>query len=72
MLESNADQFKLDHTKLPRSLELTLSSQTITKLQRLADRTGRSIDEVALEILDKALLQPPQSTEDSHTSHCGT
>jgi hypothetical protein len=51
------DRFKVDPTKLPQPLELELSDRTLEQLTKLAAQTGRSVDELILEILDSHL--PP-------------
>ena len=51
------DRFKIDPTKLPQPLEIELSDRTLEQLTKLAAQTGRSVDELILEILDSHL--PP-------------
>lgn len=51
------DCFKIDPTKLPQPLELELSDRTLEQLTKLAAQTGRSVDELILELLDSHL--PP-------------
>jgi predicted DNA-binding protein len=40
---------------LPRRLELDLPPPVLERLQQLSQRSGRSIDELALELIDRAL-----------------
>lgn len=47
--------FSLDPEKLPKKLELDLSPAVEDYLLKLAAVSGRSVDELILEILDKAL-----------------
>ncbi|MCP9915123.1 ribbon-helix-helix protein, CopG family [Cyanobium sp. ATX 6F1] len=42
----------LDPARFPRRLELEISAEAMELLIELAQRTGRSINEVALELLD--------------------
>ncbi len=51
------DRFKIDPTKLPQPLELELPERVLEQLTKLAAQTGRSVDELVLEILDSHL--PP-------------
>lgn len=45
----------LDPAHFPRRLELELSAEAMELLIRLAERSGRSINEVALELLDRQI-----------------
>jgi predicted HicB family RNase H-like nuclease len=47
--------FSLDPEKLPKKLELDLSPVVEDRLLKRAAASGRSVDELILEILDKAL-----------------
>ena len=51
------DRFKIDPTKLPQPLELELPVRVLEQVTKLAAQTGRSVDELILEILDSHL--PP-------------
>jgi hypothetical protein len=42
--------------EFPRRLELELPPPVLERLQQLSERSGRSIDELALELIDRALL----------------
>jgi hypothetical protein len=50
-------RFKIDPTKLPQPLELELPVRVLEQVTKLAAQTGRSVDELILEILDSHL--PP-------------
>ena len=41
--------------EFPRRLELELPPPVLERLQQLSERSGRSIDELALELIDRAL-----------------
>lgn len=49
------DQFRIDPTKLPRQLDIDLPPAVLEQLQKDAAATGRSVDELILEILDRYL-----------------
>lgn len=49
------EAFKLDPRKLPTTVELELSPSTLEQLERRAGATGRSIDELILELLNQEL-----------------
>jgi predicted DNA-binding protein len=49
--------FSFNPEKLPKKLELDLSPAVEEHLRKLAAATGRSLDELILEILDKALQE---------------
>jgi hypothetical protein len=51
------DRFSIDPTKLPKQLDLELPAPVFEQLNKIAAETGRSIDELILEILDSHL--PP-------------
>jgi hypothetical protein len=51
----SADPFVLRPDQLPRRLELELPQELLEPLQRSADRSGRSLNELLLELLDRAL-----------------
>jgi hypothetical protein len=52
---TNEQSWEIEPTHLPNKLELELSAEIIDWLRAAAQRTGRSEDELILEILDKAL-----------------
>jgi len=49
------DQFKIDPTKLPKQLDIDIPPELLEKLEKTAAATGRSLDELILEILDHGL-----------------
>ena len=61
---ANKQSWELDPSKFPKKLELELSAEAMEQLRTAAQRTGRSEDELILEILDQA-LQRPQPSENS-------
>ena len=61
---ANEQSWELDPSKFLKKLDLELSAETMEKLRTAAQRTGRSEDELILEILDQA-LQRPQPSENS-------
>ena len=52
---TNEQSWEIEPTRLPKKLELELSTETMGWLRATAQRTGRSEEELILEILDKAL-----------------
>jgi len=61
---ANKQSWELDPSKFPKKLDLELSAEAMEQLRTAAQRTGRSEDELILEILDQA-LQRPQPSENS-------
>jgi hypothetical protein len=61
---ANKQSWELDPSKFPKKLDLELSAEAMEQLRTTAQRTGRSEDELILEILDQA-LQRPQPSENS-------
>lgn len=49
------DQFRIDPAKLPKELDIDLPPAVLEQLEKDAAATGRSIDELILENLDKYL-----------------
>lgn len=49
------DQFRIDPSKLPKQLDIDLPPAVLEQLEKTAAATGRSVDELILEILDKYL-----------------
>ena len=49
------DHLRIDPTKLPRQLDIDLPPAVLEQLKKDAAATGRSVDELILEILDKYL-----------------
>ena len=52
---TSEQSWEIEPTRLPKKLELELSTETMEWLSATAQRTGRSEEELILEILDKAL-----------------
>ena len=46
-----------DLARLPRRVELELNPEVLDELSRRSKASGRSIDELALELIDRALQQ---------------
>jgi len=61
---ANKQSWELDPSKFPKKLDLELSAEAMEQLRTAAQRTGRSEDELILEILDQA-LQSPKPSENS-------
>lgn len=51
------NDFSIDPTKLPKQISLDLSPAVEEHLRKRAAASGRSVDELILEILDKALQE---------------
>ncbi len=47
---------------LPRRIELELAPELLDELLRRSEASGRSIDELALELIDRALQQDSGTT----------
>ena len=54
-MEQPERDWKLDPLRLPQRLEINLPSEVLAVLQRKAESSGRSIDEIILEVLDREL-----------------
>jgi hypothetical protein len=54
-LSNDDDHYRIDPSKLPKQLDIDLPSALEEQLLKLAARTGRSVDELILEILDQYL-----------------
>jgi hypothetical protein len=52
---------EFDPSLFPRRLELELPAEMIVRLQRRADRSGRCLAEVVVELLS-AQLDPPEGS----------
>jgi predicted DNA-binding protein len=55
MTSDNEDLYRIDPSKLPKQLDMNLPSELIEQLEKHAAATGRSLDELILEILDRHL-----------------
>ena len=50
---NNSDRYQLNPDSFPRRIDLDVSEEVFAYLQRISDRTGRSIDEIAAAIIAK-------------------
>lgn len=50
--------FVMDHSNLPRRLSLNLDPAVVERLEALSQRSGRCVDEVALQLLDRTMQDP--------------
>ena len=48
---NNSDRYQLNPDNFPRRIDLEVSEEVLAYLQRISDRTGRSIDEIAAAII---------------------
>ena len=48
---NNSDRYQLNPDSFPRRIDLEVSEEVFAYLQRISDRTGRSIDEIAAAII---------------------
>lgn len=53
--DQQEDRYRLDPEKFPKQLDIDLDQETLERLQEVAARSGRSVDELILEILDQYL-----------------
>ena len=53
------DRYRIDPTKLPKQININLSPAVEEQLLKLPAATGRSLDELILEILDQGLKDRP-------------
>jgi predicted DNA-binding protein len=53
--DQQEDRYRLDPEKFPKQLDIDLDQETPERLQEVAARSGRSVDELILEILDQYL-----------------
>ena len=70
---STSDQWRLDPAKFPQRVDLELTDEVYAVLVVISERTGRSLAEVAAEILsrDIHLHCPPPSPQDGGTELTG-
>jgi plasmid stability protein len=54
-VSESEDQFRIDPDKLPKQLDIDLPSDVAEQLEKTAVATGRSVEELILEILDQYL-----------------
>ena len=50
---NNSDRYQLNPDSFPRRIDLDVSEEVFAYLQRISDRTGGSIDEIAAAIMAK-------------------
>ena len=55
MNDGDQDQYRINPDKLPKQIDLDLPPELIERLNSLAAASGRSVDELILEILDQGL-----------------
>ena len=48
---NNSDRYQLNPDDFPRSIDLEVSEEVLAYLQRISDRSGRSINEIAAAII---------------------
>ena len=60
----NGDRYRIDPNKLPKQIEIEIPSDLKESLLNMAEASGRSIDELILDILDKALQEHYESQND--------
>jgi len=53
--DDDPQRYRLDPAKFPRRLELELDPAVLRRLEALAERSGRSISEVAAELFGRVL-----------------
>ena len=54
---NNSDRYQLNPDSFPRRIDLEVSEEVFAYLQRISDRTGGSIDEIAAAIIAKIAEQ---------------
>ncbi len=54
-IPESEDRFRIDPDKLPKQLDIDLPPDVAEQLEKTAAATGRSVDELILEILDRYL-----------------
>ena len=54
-MEQPDSDWRLDPERMPQKLQINLPGELLAVLQQKAALTGRSIDEIILEILDREL-----------------
>jgi hypothetical protein len=63
-IKGEDEAFKLDPRQFPRRIELELSEEVLEAMQKLANATGRSVSEIATDILSRDIEEHPPSTTD--------
>jgi hypothetical protein len=51
------DQFKIDPAQLPKQIEVDLPPEVVERLMRVSAMSGRSVDELILEVLGRVPLR---------------
>ncbi len=54
---NNSDRYQLNPDNFPRRIDLEVSEEVLAYLQRISDRTGRSINEIAAAIIAQSVEQ---------------
>ena len=54
---NNSDRYQLNPDDFPRRIDLEISEEVLAYLQRISDRTGRSINEIAAAIIAQSVEQ---------------
>ena len=57
-ISSDEDRYRIDPDKLPKQIDIDLPARLEEHLLKIAAASGRSVDEIFLEILDKNLQDP--------------
>lgn len=57
MICMTPDFFQLDPSRFPRRIDLELPGETINFLERLSNKTGRSVSDLAADLLSQASAQ---------------
>ena len=59
---NNSDRYQLNPDNFPRRIDLEVSEEVLAYLQRISDRTGRSISEIAAAMVVQGaeLFDPDQ------------
>lgn len=57
------DPWRLDPSKFPKKIDLDLSDEALERLERLSARTGRSVRDIAADLLCQAVADQEQHQE---------
>ena len=52
-IKGEGEGFRIDPKQFPRRIELELTEEVLEAMQKLADATGRSVSEIATDILSR-------------------
>lgn len=55
--DQGENTYRLDPKDFPKRLELELSDEVLEGIQRIAERTGRSVAEVITDIISRAISE---------------